>query len=155
MEKYEISLEKARKELENTSRMINVTFPVLNDNRFLIKIFEELHSSMLDAVRAILQYEYLYKRIRLYSEAESNFETFKECANRYNIPIENISQIKKIFMLMKKHRESPVEFVKKDKFVILSDNLKTESITKDILKNYFMLAQDILEKANSVFIRKD
>ncbi len=154
-EKYEISMDEAKNNLDSVHRMITLTLPVLRDNRFLIKIFEQLHDSMLNIVRAVLQYEYLYKRIALYQDAESNFETFMNCAVRYQIPPESVSQIKKIFLLMKRHKESPMEFVKKEKFVILSDSLRFETITLEKLREFYAMASDVLNRAEVSFNRRD
>ncbi len=155
MEKYQISIDKAKKELDSIQYMLNTTLPFIHDNRYMIKIFEEVYNSMVDLVRAILQYEYLYKRVNLYQDAGSNFETFIECARRYQIPITNINTIKKIFFLMKNHQESPIEFVKKDKFVIMSDNLHTESITSELLKEYYNTARELISRTEVVFGKKD
>lgn len=154
-EKYEISIGEAKNNLDSVHRMITLTLPVLRDNRFLIKIFEQLHDSLLNLVRAVLQYEYLYKRINLYQDAESNFETFMNCAKKYQIPVDSISQIKKIFLLMRRHKESPMEFVKKDKFVILSDNLRIETITLEKLREFYAMASDVLNKAEVSFSKRD
>jgi len=151
VEKYEVSINQAKDTLDSIHKMIIITMPVLKDNKFLIKIFENLHDSILSLVRAVLQYEYLHKRISLYRDAESNFETFRECAKRYHIPESSVSQIRKILMLMKKHRESPVEFVKKEKFVILSENLRIETITLEKLMEFYAMASDVLNKTDVYF----
>ncbi len=151
MEKYEISLEEARSTLDSANRMITLTLPVLRDNKFLVKIFEKIHDSMLSIVKSVLQHEYLYKRINLYQDAESNFDTFRECAERYKIPSDYANQIRKVFLLMKSHKESPVEFVKKEKFVILSDNLRTDIITIAKLKEFHAIALDVLSRTKVIF----
>ena len=38
MEKFELSLDKAKKGLDSANHMINITLPVIKENRFLIKI---------------------------------------------------------------------------------------------------------------------
>ena len=154
-EKYEVSINRAKDTLDSIHRMMTITMPVLKDNKFLIKIFESLHDSILSLVRAVLQYEYLHKRISLYMEAESNFETFRECSKRYQISEDSVSQIRKILLLMKRHKESPMEFVKREKFVILSENLSTETITIEKLRDFYAMASDVLNKAEVYFTKID
>lgn len=154
VENFRLSLEKAKKTLDEADRMVYTIYPVIKENRLFIKILEELHSSLINLIKAILQYEYAYKRIKLYVDAEENFETFVECADHYNIPNEEISDIKKVFFLLKKHKSSPMEFVRKDKFVIMSDSLKIESISLDILKHYLNTTKDILHKVEAILSHK-
>lgn len=154
VEKFQLSLEKAKKTLDEADRMIYTIYPIIREDRLFIKILEEIHDSLINIIKAVLQYEYLYKRIKLYMDAEANFETFVECADRYNIPHEKISDIKKVFFLFERHKQSPMEFVRNDKFVIMSDNLRTESITLDILKHYTGVTKDILCKAEAVLSRE-
>lgn len=154
VENFQLSLERAKKTLDEADRMVYTIYPVINENRLFIKILEELHSSLISLIKAVLQYEYAYKRIKLYMDAEENFETFVECADRYNIPNEEISDIRKVFFLFEKHKCCPMEFVRRDKFVMLSDNLATESITLGMLKHYLSTAKDILHKAEEILSRK-
>jgi len=154
VENFQLSLEKAKKTLDAADRLIYMIYPIIKENRLFIKILEELYSSLIDLIKAILQYEYIYKRIKLYADAETNFETFTECASRYNIPREEISDVRKVFFLFEKHKRCPMEFVRKDNFVMLSDNLGIETINLNTLKHYLSTAKDILHKAEEVLSRK-
>ncbi len=154
VENFQLSLEKAKRTLDAADRMIYTIYPIVKENKLFIKILEELYSSLIDLIKAILQYEYIYKRIKLYTDAETNFETFIECASRYNIPQEEISDIRKVFFLFEKHKQSSMGFVRNDKFVIMSDNLRTESITLDALKHYLNTTRDILHKAEDILTHR-
>lgn len=151
MEKFLDSLESADRTLRTADHMTYITFPLIKDKRLLIKILSEIYSSVLNIINAILQYEYFYKRIVLYQDAGMNFKTFRErCAARFGISQENIGKVVNLFEVIEKHKQSPLEFVRKDKFVIMSDNAHTDTVTTENLKEFLILAKDMLKKANSV-----
>ena len=67
MEQYEQNLKEAARHLQIADHMTYVTFPLINDYRLLLKIFDEIYGSIIGCVNAILNYEASYKRIRLYN----------------------------------------------------------------------------------------
>ena len=149
-EKVKASLDNARKLIKTADHMIYMTYPMVRENRLLIKILEEIHESLVSLVRAVLHFEYINKRITLYRDTKANFEIFAmECANNYGISREEVNKIRDIFNIIEKHKQSPVEFLRKDKFVIMSDNLGTETITFDVLKSYLRIAKNVLRKTES------
>ena len=141
-------IENSKKTLRTADHLIYVTYSIIKEKRLLIKIFETLHSVTLDVVNAILQNEYSYKRIKIYNDIQVNFEIFtNSCAARYGILPEHLNFIAQILNLMKKHKESPMEFVRHEKYVIMSDNLHAESLTLDQLKMFLVIVKDLVRKA--------
>jgi len=150
MEKFQENLAQAIKNLQIADHMAYVTYPLVNDRRLLLKIFDEIYKSIIGCINAILNYEYLYKRIRLYKENNSNMQTFMtKCAKNYELTNEQIKKIKEILELNKQHKQSAMEFIKKDKIVILSDNLGTQTIDIQKIKIYLLLAKELLMKTNN------
>lgn len=152
-EKYVLSLESARKSLQTADHLTYISFPFLKENRLLLKILEEISLSLLNIINSILQYEYLYKRIQVYNNARDNFETFKKIAARYSINNEQLAEIIEILNITEKHKKSPFEFVKNDKIVILSSDMKTDTLTIEKIKLYLLEVKDILRKV-SIVIKK-
>ncbi|MAG79144.1 hypothetical protein CMI40_02100 [Candidatus Pacearchaeota archaeon] len=147
MEKFLENLEKAEKIVQTTDHMIYVTFPLFKDKRLLLKILLEIKIAVSSCINSILQYEYLYKKISLYKDPKTNFRTFEEeCAPRYKISKEDIRLILELFDLVKKHKESPFEFIRNEKIVILSEDLRTRTLTIEKIKRYLILTKDILRK---------
>jgi len=148
MEEFEKNLKEAVKHLQIADHMTYVTLPLINENRLLLKIFDEIYSSIINCVNSILNYEYLYKRIQLYSNHSDNLDTFVKIAKDYDLSNEQIKKIKEIISLNKKHKQSAMEFVKKDKVVIMSDGLNTQIIDIRIIKQYLLLAKELLMKVS-------
>lgn len=154
MEKFLENILAAEKILQTADHLIYVTFPVVKDKRLLLKIMQETRNAITNCINSILQYEYLYKRITLYKDSKSNLKIFVEkCAPRYKITKEEINLILDLFDFIEKHRESPFEFVKDEKVVILSNNLKQKILTLEKTKEFLVLGKNILRKTRETMNR--
>jgi Iap family predicted aminopeptidase len=148
-EKFKENLNDAIKSLQIADHMTYVTLPIINEQRLLIKIFDEIYKSIINCINAILNYEYLYKRIHIYKDNGDNIRTFaNKCARNYSLTNEQIKKILEILELNRKHKQSAMEFVKQNKIIILSDNLRTQSMDIQKIKEYLLLAKELLMKTN-------
>ena len=155
MEKFLENILAAEKTLQTADHLVYVTFPVVKDKRLLLKIMQETRNAITNCINSILQYEYLYKRITLYKDSKSNLKIFVErCATRYKITKEEINLILELFDFIEKHRESPFEFVKDEKVVILSNNLKQKILTLEKTKEFLVLGKNILRKTRETMKRE-
>ena len=85
-EKFQENLEDAIKNLQIADHLAYITLPLVKDNRLLLKIFDSIYKSIISCINAILNYEYLYKRIKIYKSTEENLQTFvHKCAKNYNL----------------------------------------------------------------------
>ena len=147
MERFLENIQEAQKILQAADHMVYVTFPLIKDKRLLIKVITETKNAITNCINAILQYEYLYKRIDLYKDPKTNFRLFiKKCSPRYNINSKETDLILELFEIVEKHKQSTAEFARDDKIIILSENLKTETITLEKTKEFLNLAKNILKK---------
>ena len=145
-----VLLEKAYKDLKTADHMIYVTYPILKEKRLLSKILEGIDSVVRNIIKAILQHEFEFKRIKLYSDPHANFKIFEgSCADRYGMR-EQMETIQEILTLAEKHKECSMEFVRNNKMILLSDDLRTESITLEKLKMYVGTAKEIMKRAENV-----
>ena len=149
-EKYFQSLEEATRALQIADHMTYITFPLVKEKRLLLKVLSELSSSLLSTINAVLQYEYTWKRIQLYSDPKSNFETFKRISSKYQISPEQFKVLTEILTLAERHKKSPFEFVKADKIVIMSDvGMMPSYLTLEKIKEFLIETKDIIHKASS------
>ena len=150
-EKYIENLDKAAKNLHTADHMLYMTYPIVREKRLLLKILNEIYLVVLGIVNAILQYEYIYKRIKLYKNPKENFSVFKnKCAPRFSITPEQVEKILEIFNLAEKHKKSPFEFVRNNKIVIMTNALKTDTITIEKMKDFILTSKDVLRKADTI-----
>jgi len=149
MENFQENLKQAVKSLQIADHMVYVTFPLVNEQRLLLKIFDEIYKSIINCINAVLNYEYIFKRVQIYKDNNENIKTFmNKCAKDYNLSNEQIQKIIEIIELNKRHRQSAMEFVKMNKVVILSDNLKTQTLDILKVKEYLFLAKYFLMQVN-------
>jgi len=147
MEKFLEKIQEAEKNLRTIDHIIYVTFPLIKDKRLLLKVTQEIKKVITSCITSILQYEYLYKRVSLYKDSRENFKTFTEkCAARYDINKGEINLLLELFEFVEKHKESPFEFMKDEKIVILSENSKPTTLTLEKIKEFLIMAKDVLRK---------
>lgn len=147
MEKFLQNLQEADKIIKAVDHLVYVTFPLVKDKKMLIKMLVELKNAVALCINSILQRDYVYRKIRLYKDAKENFKTFEEkCSLRYGISQNEVNQISKLFEIAEKHKKSPLEFMRNGKVVIMSENFNTETITHEKLKEYVILARNILKR---------
>ena len=155
MEKFIEYLAEAERIIKTADHLIYMTFPLVKDKKLLLKILSETKIVITNCINSILQYEYLYKRIKLYKDPKTNFRTFREkCAPRYKITKEEIKIIIELFEIVENHKQSPFEFVKNEKIIILSENLEQKTLTIEKTKEFLLLAKNILKKSKEIILRK-
>ena len=139
--KYLTELKEAIRHLKIADRMTFVTYPLVNEKKLLIKIFEEIYISVIKTINAILFYEEYYKKINTPNEPEMQINFFIENFGKtYNLSEEQINRLNSLIKLEKKHKKSAVEFVRKENVVFLSDNLETKILNLNDIKNYLNFA---------------
>ncbi len=149
---YLESLANAIKNLKIADHMIYVTYPVIKDKRLVLKALDNLYESLIGIINSILQYDYLNKRINLSKDSKENFQIFQEkSAKRFNISESELNELSAILSIIERHRKSPMEFTRREKIVIMSDNLTTASIDSDKIKLYLRFAKRLIDKARFVF----
>jgi hypothetical protein len=155
MEKFLESLSSAKKKIGLADHLTYMTFPLVQEKRLLLKIIRELKQGVAECINAILQQEYLYKRISLKKDPQANLRVFLEkCAKRYNLTEREKSLILQLFEVFEEHTKSPMEFVKGNKIVILSENLGKKIITIEKIKEFLEVSKQLVKKAEAVFLRK-
>jgi hypothetical protein len=148
-------LQESERIVQSVDHMIYITFQFIKDKRLLFKILTEIKSAIVNCINAILQYEYINERITLYKSAKENFETFiNRCSIRYKITKEEIASILELFDIIEKYKDSPMEFFRNEKIVILSENMKTKIITMEKIKFFLLLTKNLIKKTKEMFIQK-
>jgi len=147
MDKFLENLQEASKIISTADHMLYVTFPLIKDKKLLLKILTDIKMALSKCISSILQYEYLYKRIKLYNNPKTNFKTFEEkCAEKYGVTKQDTKLILELFDIIEKHKKSSIEFMKNTKIIILSQNLQQKTITAEKIKEFLTLAKNILKK---------
>lgn len=143
----------AKRLLRIADHMVYITYPVLKEQRLLIKILEQINTALKKTIVAILDHEYVNKRIQKFDDPKVNFDTFVGLAESYGIGQSHISIIKKVSGIIELHNKSPLEFIRKDAFIIMTDNLKTEQITLERVKIFLKSSKQIVDNTELRLIK--
>ncbi len=143
MENYKQYMKDAAKNIQIADHMIYVTLPIVNENRLLLKIFEEIYKAIVSAIYSMMYYEHSLGRIRINGFNEI-IENFFKIARRNGLSNEQLKTIKEIIELREWHVASASEFVRREKVVIMSDYLSVKSIDLKKIKEYLLAAKELL-----------
>jgi hypothetical protein len=144
------SLNEATRTLKIADHMTYVTFPLVKEQRLMLKIFDEIYKSIINTITAVLQYEYVNNKIKIYKDKDENLKNFiDKYAKNYEINLEEIKKIKEIIDINYYCTQSSMEFVKREKIVIMSDNLDLQILNIEKIKGYLVVAKEILKKVRA------
>lgn len=141
---WEQHINEAKTYFKNANHLAYVSMTLLKDNRLLIKILLDLHKSTVSLIKAYLEYTAKTDKILLSKDPHKNLNLFIEKIAPTHMKKEQIDNLIRILKLARQHKDSPLEFVKKDKFVIFN-NGNYEIITAESIKALiYSLNQSIL-----------
>ena len=154
MEKFQESLLKAKKNIHLADHMIFVTYKLVNDPRLLLSAIKNIFNSLQNTVDSLLYYERVFKRISAYPENfGSKFSILKDNCNRLNLNQSYLYLIKDIHTLLVDHKNSPVEFSRKDRFIICSSNYRTKSISLKEIKEYLSRSKSFINEVETIVMK--
>jgi len=162
MEKYKELISNAKKKIHVADYMLTMTYPFVKDPKLLLVILENIFLAIANAIGSVLYYEKTFKRIPAFKDSfASKFNIFKEkIAVRYKIKQEYTDMIQEVGEIILEHKKSPVEFTRKNSFVICSDDYKMWTISTDKIRSYinksksFVNIIDNIIKKNQEILKK-
>jgi hypothetical protein len=157
MEEIQRKMTEAKECLRRADHMASVTFSLLNETKLLIVIIDNLYQSVGKMIEAMLRYEYLYKRIGdIPNGTKAQLQFFKDSvARRYNVPYESMTAVKELYDLMEKRKNSSMEFVRKETFVIASNEYRLRLLDIKKVKEYVEKTKMFIKKIESVIEIRD
>ncbi len=153
MEKFLEYLQEAEKIVKAVDHMVYVTFPLIKDKKILLKVMTEMKKSLAYCINAILQYEYIYKQINLHKDTKTNLKIFvDQSSKRFEITQEEIKKILDLFEIVEAHKASPMEFMKGNNVIILSERMERNMISLEKIKEFLTITKNILKKTKNRII---
>lgn len=152
MEKFQELREIAKKRISLADHMLNITYPFVKDAKMLVTVVDNIFLAMTYSMSSVLHYERVFKRVPLFPENfESKFSLFKNrCAKKYGISQEHIKLLREIKDIIMQHRKSPVEFSRKDKFIICNGSYRMKIVGVEQLKKYIENAKAFIGVNNNI-----
>ncbi len=147
----------AKKHLKLADHMLTMTYPVVNDPKLLLSVIENLNLTFSSAISAVLMYERDLRQIPPYHDTiDGRLDFFKnKSAEKFNISPNYIKMIEEIKDLVQEHKESPIEFSKKNEYVICSDEFKRlKTINIKEMKEYIAKAKLFIAEISNIIEAK-
>lgn len=150
MQKLIQNLKEAEATIRAADHMIYVTYQLVKDKKILLRMLLNIKDATTKCINIILQHDYIYKKVKLYNDTKLNFREFEtKSAPRCSINSNDIALIKELFQISEAHKTSPMEFIKEDKLVILSHDMKPTTITFEKTKEFLNVAKKLLSKTQA------
>ena len=156
MEEFQLASSKAQEKLKLADHMLTQTYPLIKDPKLLVAVMENVFLALTNAMASVLYYERTFKSIPPFVDNfENKFRLFKEkCTPKYDLSKKYSDAIAEVKEAVLAHRKSPIEFARKENFVICSDNYKLKTITIEQIKGYIDLTKTFL-KETTVIVSKN
>ena len=152
MTEYLNHLKKSKRYLHIADHMLTQTYPLIKDPKLFVAIMDNVFLCLSSSLDALVFYERELKEIPpFHNSFESKFNVFKlKLMSKYSIDVSFLKFIEDIKNIILKHRESPVEFARNDKFVICSEEYDLTSISIDSMKKFIKQSKLFLELVNKI-----
>ncbi len=126
----------------NTAEHLALTYKLVKDKKLLLKVLEEIQNSIISSLNS-LNKSILFARVIKPENRKKIIKILKKSYFSY----EEINQVIKILDINDKHKKSAIEFTRKEKIVIMMDNLKILTLDINEIKEYIKLAKKLYIKA--------
>ena len=155
MERVEDQYQKAVRNLRTADHLLTQTYPFVNDPKLLLIVLENLFLAMSNAMAAVLQQEFLQKRIPSFGDTfDDKLNAMKlHIARPHGLRGEDLTLASEIKSILLAHKKSPMEFVRKDVFVICSTDYQLQTLSLSQIKQYQNRAKVFIEEIGSILRR--
>ncbi|MEK6875941.1 MAG: hypothetical protein AABX63_00900 [Nanoarchaeota archaeon] len=157
MERFQELRDSAGKKIQIADYMLTMTYPLVRDPKLLLSVVENLFLAYSYSISSLLHYERLFKRIPPFpDDFSSKIDLFADrCMGKYGIDSENLRIVKDLKEIIVAHKKSPVEFPRKDSFVICDEGYRLRTISPSIIKGYVEKAKLFIRKMSSIVSEDD
>lgn len=157
MEKHQEAREKAERCLKIADHMLSVTYPLLKDTKLLVPVLENLFLSLTSSIDSVLYYERLYKRVPPFNETlESKLAIYtQKIAPKHRVDPRYIQTLQRVWELVKRRRQSPVEFTRRDKYIICTGDYQMAALTIEQLKGYVQTAKEFIKLNDRIIAQNE
>jgi hypothetical protein len=141
---YEKNIEEFETDLKRAEKLLFLS-NFFKSKKLILATLEEISSANKNLMIAILKFNHIKGNIKLSQNPKENKKILhEEIAINWDIE-ELLNKSQELSLLAKKHKESPIEFMKKGKVVILDDDQNIETITIFKLKQHLSNIKQIKE----------
>ncbi len=148
MERFQEVRDRAKTLIRNADHMLTMTYPLIRDPKLLLVVAENVLNSCEAAITALLHYERFQRTLPPFHDSfETKLQLFKHnCMRKYSINAEGVRFVEEMRGLLLNHKSSPMEFARKDMYVICSDKYSMKTVSAQQLKQNIAKAKRFLSE---------
>ncbi len=152
MQEIKRLLREAQDKLLQADHLAFSTYPRVQEPKMLALVVEDVNVIFLNCMEALLSYERLYKRIEpVKGDFSSELMLLRShCFKRYGYPAQVASMIAEVKALVDKKRTCPIEFRRKDNYILCSGDYKLDALNFKVVKDYVYGAKRFLDRTLEV-----
>ena len=145
-------IEEADRILKLAGHVLYVTYPLVKDSRLFISIMNNIDKALKIGLDSLLYHERIHKRISPYPDHfATKLDIFRRVVSRrYNFNKEIPNFILDVDQTVKNRKAAPVEFTRRNDFVICDPNYRVKVLRYDELKDYFSKAKVFILQASNI-----
>lgn len=150
---YLSAKEKAYQQYNTAAHLLNVTFPLMKDQKLLLGIVHNLFGSVEASMTAILQYERDLRLVSGFNDADfqSKFNTFRSKSVRRNkISGSTVALIQELKEIVDLHHKSPMVFQRGASVVICDKQYELKSLTVRDIAQYLNQTNEFLHQMEQI-----
>ena len=151
-EAYVELMQQARKQMHLADHMVYVTYPMVQETRFLLAILHHMTNASRLALQALLEFEYIYKRIDAFNRTfAGEIRTYKEkIQGRYGMDAKYLKLLQRLMDLEKYDKNSPVRFKRGDKYILSTTEYNMSVLDLATIKRYNELAKKFVSAVSDI-----
>ena len=136
-------LEESKSNLKNAENLISINYKIIKENKILLKALQEIGKAiklLIEIIEENKQKESPSSQINKDS-IEILYNENKNCG----LSEKQLIEIKNLFEVIKLHKQSPMEFSRKEKWVIMSEEFQTNIINLEMIEKNIATTKDMLK----------
>ena len=143
-------LHNAKRSFINADHMVFMTYPALKEPKLLTASIKSIEEALRSGMQALVNYDRHRKRIPPGTPGK-DFALFQRyCLKRYNFPKELMQTFTDIKTLQTARKKSPIEFTRKGKVIICSEDYTMKVIDEKMIKSYLRVTRNFLEQVEGI-----
>jgi len=152
MEPFQACQELAAQKLRIADHILTATYPLVKDPRLLVAVMDNIFLSLSHGMTAALHYERQRNRIPAFADTfEAKFRLFREeVMPRYHLNPDYASLLQGTKELILERKRSPMEFARKDCYVICSEGYRTRTVSIQEMKQLIGKARVFIQEITHI-----
>ncbi len=152
MDKTEELRLKTNANLDKADHLLNKLYPSLEDPKLLLAAVENIFLGLSNSLGSLLNYELKFNRITLFKDDfQGKYDAYNnKVALRYGFDRSFSHLMIRLRDIIIKHKDSPVEFSRKNKFVICDEKYSSEILSHAKCLMYLDKAREFAKRVNEI-----